>query len=83
MNPRRTNLSNNVYELQGGNEDNHLWVEINRDYAGSVTISSVWVPNDEERELIAQGANIKLTLWGAQVPVSMKTTSEPIGKKPS
>lgn len=67
-----------MYELQGGTEDNSLWVE----RGSHDTISSVWEPTPEERESIANGHNIQLTIYGGQPPVSMSVVNVPLGKRP-
>lgn len=80
MIPRRTHHSNAVYELEGGNEDNSLWV-----YQSPVGnwVSSVWEPTTAERRAIAEGQNIELTVYGGQPPVSMGVTNVPLGKVPT
>lgn len=83
MRPRRTHASNVVFRLAGGNEDNDLWVDRGIDGSGYMTLSSVWVPTDEERARIAAGENIMLTIWGAaQPPVAIGVTDVPLGKAP-
>lgn len=77
MKPRRTHYSNRVYALAGGTEDNDLWVE--EDEEGG-TIRSVWELTDEERKLVAEGQNIYLVCWGAQVPVALGVTDDKLGK---
>ncbi len=79
MQPRRTHRSTNVYELEGGNEDNSLWVHIDQT-AG--TVSSVWELTDDERTAIADGFNVQLTVWGGQPPVAMRLVNTPLGKPP-
>jgi hypothetical protein len=80
MKPRRTHSSNQVFRLEGGTEDNDLWVR--RDIEdGEPTITSVWEPTAEERAAIAAGANIELTVWGMGTPpVALRPTDEPLGK---
>lgn len=83
MKPRRTHASNTVFRLAGGNEDNDLWVHRAIDGQGYMTLTSVWVPTDEERERIAAGENIELVIWGAaQPPVAMAVTDIELGKPP-
>lgn len=84
MRPRRTHRSNATYVLEGGNEDNDLWVErTTMEGSDDPIIASVFVPTDEEREAIARGENVKLLIWGtAQPPVAVITTDEPLGKAP-
>lgn len=81
MGPRRTPTSNRVFLLEGGNEDNDLWVRTGVDSSGHATIASVWELTDEEREAIANGANIELMVWGLGTPpVSLAVTHERLGK---
>lgn len=87
MRPRRFKVANRVYLLPGGNEDNDLWVQIlptEDEVMGKVmAIRSVYELSDEEREAVAAGANV--TLWivgGAQPPVMLAVTDEPLGKGP-
>lgn len=80
MRPRRTPTSNKVFRLPGGTEDNDLWVHAHHD-DGNVVIDSVWEPTEEEREQIAEGANIELRVWTAITPpVSLAITNEPLGR---
>lgn len=80
---RRTVLSNFVFRLAGGTEDNDLWVERKTDDGGNPVISSTWVPTDDERRQIANGANIELVVWGqGHPPVMVRTTDMPLGKAP-
>ena len=79
MKPRRTHTSNQVYVLDGGNEDNDLWVHIDPENG---TVSSVWELTDEERAAIADGFNVQLTVWGGQPPVAMRLVNTPLGKPP-
>jgi hypothetical protein len=81
--PRRTVLSNAVFRLSGGNEDNDLWVRKMEHEDGSALICSTWVPTDEERELIAAGANVELMVWGTGTPpVAMRLDDSPLGRPP-
>lgn len=85
MKPRRTPRSNHVYRLEGGTEDNDLWVELARvrdDVLGETTaICSVWELSDEERQAIADGANVELEIIGGlQPPVSLTVTDQELGK---
>jgi hypothetical protein len=84
--PRRVHSSNTVWRLAGGNEDNDLHA-LNHEVDDAVTgvvdaVTSVFVPTDEQREQIASGVNIALTVLGGQPPVMLRLTDEPIGKKP-
>jgi hypothetical protein len=63
MRGRRTHLSNKVYSLPGGTEDNDLWI-----YDDGEHLRSCWVPSDEERAAIAAGENIELIVWGRGHP---------------
>jgi hypothetical protein len=75
--PRRTHLSNVVWELPGGTEDNSLWAYNTED--GQVI--STWVPTDEQRARIAEGANIDLHVWGGMPPVALLVNDRtPLGK---
>lgn len=80
MKPRRTHDSTGVYRLEGGTEDNDLWVSAATDDDGTHVIFSVWEPTDEERERIAAGWSIELAVWGGQPPVSLAVTDVPLGK---
>jgi hypothetical protein len=78
--PRRTVYSNAVFSLPGGNEDNDLWLMRDEHTDGSPLLRSCWVPTDEERKKIAEGANIELIVWGGgRPPVSMGVVSYPLG----
>lgn len=80
MKPRRTPSSNAVFRLEGGNEDNDLWVRRGIE-DGEHTISSVWEISEDERRAIAEGSNIELCVWGdATPPVSLGVTDEPLGR---
>lgn len=83
MKPRRTHDSNKVYSLSGGTEDNDLWTEVVEGDGGFLNITSVWEPTDAERRELAEGANVALTVLGAQPPVGLATTRVPLGKPPS
>jgi len=84
MKARRTHESNTVFGLQGGNEDNDLWVRVQADRRGRVTLSSVWEPTPEERQRIAAGENIELTIFGsAHPPVIVGLSDVELGKAPS
>lgn len=82
MKPRRTHLSNVVFELPGGNEDNSLWLYREQSAQGTI-LRSCWVPTDAERKEIAEGANIELLVWGGgHPPVAMMTCDYPLGVPP-
>lgn len=75
MKPRRTVESNRVYRLAGGTEDNDLWVTVTEDVDGVACVASAWEPSPEERQAIADGANVGLVIWGlAHPPVAIITT---------
>lgn len=65
MRPRRTPTSNKVFRLPGGNEDNDLWCDQDLD---GPTITSTWELDDAEREQIAAGGTLDLTIWGTGHP---------------
>jgi hypothetical protein len=78
MKPRRTHLSNQVFSLRGGNEDNDLWL-----YNDGEHLRSCWVPSEEERRAIAEGANVELIVWGQGTPpVAIRTCDYPLGAPP-
>jgi hypothetical protein len=79
--PRRTWLSNAVWKLPGGNEDNDLWSFVDLD---ADTVTSTWVPTDEQRQRIADGGNIDLVVWGQMPPVAlMVNDTTPLGAPPN
>jgi hypothetical protein len=79
--PRRTPSSNRVFRLPGGTEDNDLWVTVTQDADGDVVIGSTWELDDDERKAIADGANIRLLVWGqGHPPVAVFTTTDQLGK---
>lgn len=83
MQPRRTHHSNDVFRLEGGNEDSSLWVTRAVGGDGLPLIFSVFEPTPQERQAILDGANIQLVVWGYQhPPVMLETTTVPLGKKP-
>jgi hypothetical protein len=78
--PRRTPTSNVVFHLVGGTEDNDLWAQrVLID--GEAAIRSVWELSDDDRQRIAEGANIELAVWGPGTPpVSLIVTDSPVGR---
>lgn len=81
--PRRTHLTDKVFRLPGGTEDNDLWARITTDERDVPVVCSTFVPTDEQRARIAAGENIELCIWGGgQPPVSVHLTDTPIGKAP-
>jgi hypothetical protein len=72
-----------VFRLPGGNEDNDLWVDRDETEDGEPILRSCWVPSDEQRQAITNGANIELFVWGDQhPPVAMDTCDYPLGARP-
>lgn len=88
MRPRRFKGANGVFSLPGGNEDNDLWVQRAKSADGAPIIQSVWEPTDAERELIANGGNVVLCVWGQGTPPVALLTAPPddgeygLGKRP-
>lgn len=84
LRPRRFHSANKVWRLAGGTEDNDLWAlnhEVDDEVLGQVpAVTSVFVPDDQQRQAIAEGANVALTVIGAQPPVMVRLTDEAIGK---
>lgn len=84
LRPRRTHLSNRVYRLPGGTEDNDLWTRVTETEDGSPVICSTFVLTDEQRKRVAAGENVELIIWGnAQPPVALRLDDTPLGKKKS
>lgn len=80
MKPRRTHFSNMVFRLPGGTEDNDLWTYQGADTSGHVVTCSTWVPTDDERRAIADGANVEVILWSdEQPPIDVRLGTDPIG----
>lgn len=80
MKPRRTIASNHVLTLEGGNEDNDLWVTVGQAEEDVPVMCSTWELTAEERERIAAGENVELIVFGAaHPPVQMRLTNVPIG----
>lgn len=76
----KTENSNHNFGPPNGHEDSVddlpcEWVE---DEEGNRVVRSVWKISDEERQMIANGANILLDLWwiGAFPPVAVGVTDE-------
>lgn len=81
MKPRRTVESTTVFRLVGGNEDNDLWVTQAVDNHGLPVIVSCWQPTADERQAIADGANLELVVWGEGTPpVAMGLTTVQLGR---
>ncbi len=71
-----------MLELEGGNEDNDLWVTVSKADDQSPVICSTWELTAEEREKIAAGENVELIVFGvAHPPVQMRITNVPIGAR--
>lgn len=84
MKPRRTYTSVQVFRLQGGDEDNDLWVTRYAPAEGGPALGSTWVPTDKERQAIADGANVELLVFGdGQPPVALRLSHYPLGKRPA
>lgn len=81
MKARRTVASNHVFSLEGGTEDNDLWVSVAQTEGGDTTLASTWELTDEERERIAAGENVELVVFGtSHPPVLLRLTNVPLGK---
>jgi len=84
LRPRRTHLSNCVFELPGGTEDNDLWTRITTDERDQTVICSTFTLTDEQRQRVAAGENIELLVWGGrQPPVALRLDDTPLGKRPT
>jgi hypothetical protein len=78
--PRRTVASNHVLRLEGGNEDNDLWVTAAASDDETPVMCSTWELTADERERIAAGENVELIVFGTgHPPVQMRLTNVPIG----
>jgi hypothetical protein len=74
-------VSDGVLGLDGGNEDNDLWYRHGALEDGTHIFESVWVPDDEERLAIANGANIELNVLGpGHPPVFLAVTGVELGR---
>jgi len=67
MRPRRTSVSNCVFRLAGGNEDNDLWAR-RGSTDGEPWIESTWQLDDDERAAIAAGGTVELRVYGDGTP---------------
>lgn len=84
MKPRRTVISDKVFRLPGGTEDNDLWVTTYGEDDGGPCIGSTWEPTPEERQAIADGANVELIVWGTGTPpVALRLSTYTLGKAPA
>lgn len=83
MKPRRTHFSNQVFRLEGGTEDNDLWVHATETEGGEPVLCSTWEPTIEERALGAAGGQVELIVWGAGTPpVAIRAVNYPLGAPP-
>jgi hypothetical protein len=83
MRPRRTPDCNAVFHLPGGNEDSDLWALAMVLPDGSPMIRSTWELTPSERQQIADGANIELSIFTAgQPPVNLAVTHAELGAHP-
>jgi hypothetical protein len=81
MRPRRTPYSNGVFSLEGGTEDNDLWVQRDELPDGTPFIRSCWVFTPTERDAIAAGANVELSVMGSgHPPVELCVVTYPVGR---
>lgn len=81
MKPRRTEFSTRVLGLQGGTEDNDLWITDTETESGYPVIYSVWEPTEAERKAIADGENIRVVVFATNTyPLNVDLTDEALGK---
>lgn len=81
MRPRRTVYSDGVLQLPGGNEDHDLWYQHGATLDGIHVFLTVWEFSPEEREQIAQGQNIQMSLFGnGHPPVALELTDVKLGR---
>lgn len=81
MKPRRFHGANRVFRLEGGTEDNDLWIQ---QLENPYCMVSVWELTDEDRAAIAAGANVELRIWGnLHPPCAVNLTEVPLGKPPT
>lgn len=75
MIPSNFRQANLVLKAPPGEEENvvDLPVFLNRDEG---TVSSLWMPTDEEREIIAKGGGVMVTIWGHTHPPVMVGAAE-------
>lgn len=82
MRPRRTPETHDVFRLEGGNEDNDLWVSRKTDEFGNRVLESVWQPSAEELEVLAAGGCVRLVVWGPGTPpVAVGVYDGPLGAR--
>lgn len=67
MQPSHFRQANLVLKAPPGEEENvqDLHVFHNRD---ENTVSSLWIPSDEEREIISNGGGVLVSVWGHSHP---------------
>jgi len=76
MDPIRTHASNVCFKLDGGTDENDLWIEKDVDLLDQPVLISTWEPTPGERALIAAGAAIELIVWGeGHPPVAIHVAS--------
>lgn len=84
LRPSRTVTSTRVFHLPGGTEDNDLWVTEYEPGEGGPGRGAVYVPTDEQRRAIAEGANLELIVIGElQPPLVLRLTTVRLGKVPT
>lgn len=71
MKPVKTPESNFTFILPGGTKENNLPVCQLDDLDGQPMIISTWELDEDERNLIAEGARIQLAVWGSGHPPVM------------
>lgn len=80
MKPRRTPTSTACLGLEGGNEDNDLWVRVAEE-DGLHLFESVWELSDDERDRLVNGEKVQLTVFGhGHPPVHLSVVDTPLGK---
>lgn len=79
MKPAHTDQTHLTHVLAGGDERNDLPSYVTVDAQQRQVIVSTWVPTDEERQAIADGANIELMVWGERTPpVALSTNTDTV-----
>jgi hypothetical protein len=67
MRPTQFREANDVLKAPEGHEDYVDDLPIFRN-AQANTVTSLWMPSDEEREIIAKGGGVVFTSWGQTHP---------------
>ncbi|MEQ8308026.1 MAG: hypothetical protein RIA09_15830 [Hoeflea sp.] len=67
MRPTNFREANDVLKAPEGQEDYVVDLPVFRN-AHVGTVSSLWMPTDEERKIIAEGGGVVLTAWGKTHP---------------